>query len=114
MLTDGATDGILPLVTHWHSLDPEIRQSTHIARVLRRSPMFLKGHGKPGRRRRRVGEHDAVRDLNEKLAERKGRTHHRRIDGDWSCLSPRAGRRGCTTLHHWTTRARDRGRRTCD
>src|SRR5947209_19094329 len=33
--------------------------------------------------------------LDEELAERKGRSHHRRIDGDWSCLSARVGRSGC-------------------
>jgi hypothetical protein len=45
-----------------HSLDPEIRQSADIARVLRRSPMLLKDGASLRRRRRRVGEHDAVRD----------------------------------------------------
>jgi len=76
-----------------HSLDPEIRQSTDMARVLRRSPRLRKDGASLRRRRRRLASTmQFAICLYEELAERKGRSHHRRIDGDWSGLSARAGR----------------------
>jgi aldo/keto reductase family protein len=54
-----------------------------VEEFVRRAPVLLKDGANLRRRRRRVGEHDAVAVCPyEELAERKDRTHHRRIDGD--------------------------------
>jgi hypothetical protein len=83
------------------SLDPQIRQSPHIAR-LRSSFAMLQKNGRRLRRpRSSLASMMQLRSVYERLAERKGRPHHRRLDGEWPCLSARASCAG-ERHHHWT------------
>src|SRR5712691_4401565 len=131
MLMNGQTDEILSLVAPWTTKRTDARYRWQFFTPSGSNPRDGKvniSHEFFSRSPRLVGNGRCLRRWRsrlarpmqfaicsyEELAERKGRFHHRRIDGDWSCLSARTGRRGCTTLHHWATRARDRRRRTCN